>query len=130
MRVDEDGRLLCKVCGEYYSHLVATILAFDDDCYNLTKILVNGIYEIPVREVSYPYRSQGNIHLVFACESGHYFIVSFDGHKGNVNVDQNLLMEKLADFLNHETREGRLPVSLGFNYQLLGCIEKFFHQDG
>lgn len=126
MKVSEEGHLQCGVCGFDYTHLVATIEAYDNDNYELTELVVNRQYTIVCRSKKrYNFRSQGNVHLLYRCEDGHFSIISFDGHKGVVLVDQNPLMNDLARFLNEKTKEQRKKQQLSFemDYTLLGYIE-------
>lgn len=115
--------MLCSVCGFDYTHLIGTIEVIDNDEYQAVEFIINNKYPISTK-FKYGYRSQGNIHLLFRCEDGHFFIKSFDGHKGNVFMDDNILMDELASFLNdlYKNDEERF---LSFNYGLLANIEKF-----
>ncbi|MDF1510670.1 hypothetical protein PZE06_21275 [Robertmurraya sp. DFI.2.37] len=115
--------LLCPVCDYDYSHIIATLQVKDNDDYQTTEVIVNQTYPISVK-TEYKYRSQGNMHILFQCEEGHYFIKSFDGHKGNVSIDENPLMDELAEYLNRVYKDQK-KLSLSFNYELLGNIEKF-----
>lgn len=118
--------VLCSVCDHDYTHIMGTIQVKDDDQYQTTEFIINQEYRIPA-QVKYKFRSQGNIHIIFRCESGHFFIKSFDGHKGNVHIDSNPLMEELADYLN-KTYKKQKESSLSFDFELLGNIEKFIKQ--
>ncbi|OEH53935.1 hypothetical protein AQ616_15795 [Oceanobacillus sp. E9] len=121
----EDGNFLeCPICNFEYSHLIATLSVIDNDQYETSEILVNNEYRI-VSKNEYKFRSQGNLHILFRCEDGHFFIKSFDGHKGIVYVDDNPLMENLTKFLN-ESYSNRDEITYDFNYELLGNIEIFF----
>lgn len=115
----------CSVCDFDYTHLIGIIEVIDNDEYQAVEFIINNKYPISTK-VKYGYRSQGNIHLLFRCEDGHFFIKSFDGHKGNVYTDDNTLMDELSSYLNHlyegESDEERF---LSFNYGLLANIEKF-----
>lgn len=117
--------LHCPICDFDYSHLIATIQVKDDDNYQTTEIIVNHTFPISAK-VHYEYRSQSNIHILFMCEDGHYFIKSFDGHKGNVFVDENPLMNELSAFLNniYKDREEWKDI---VDYELLSNIEKFLN---
>jgi len=115
----------CSVCDFDYIHLIGTIKVIDNDYYQAVEFIINNKYPISTK-VKYDYRSQGNIHLLFRCENGHFFIKSFDGHKGNVYTDDNALMDELSSYLNNvyedDSDEERF---LSFNYNLLANIEKF-----
>lgn len=119
--------LHCSVCEFEYTHLIGTIQVKENDSYMATEVIVNHEHRISTN-VKYNFRSQGNIHLLFRCENGHFFIKSFDGHKGNVYIDDNPLMDELADYLNKAYKE-QTELTLYFNYELLGNIEKFFMKD-
>jgi len=123
--IKEDNLLKCSVCEDDYTHLVTTLKFEDDDHYKTTKVTVNSQYEIPCA-VEYRFRSQGNIHLVFICEEGHYFIKSFDGHKGNVLVDENPLIDDLSRYLNENNNQDEMR--LNFDFKLLGQIESFLNE--
>lgn len=115
--------LLCSVCKFDYTHFIGTIQVTDNDEYQACDFIVNQKYPITVK-TKYEYRSQGNLHLLFRCEDGHFFIKSFDGHKGNVFIDNNQLMDDLASYLNEVYKEDEKR-SLSLDYELLGNIEKF-----
>lgn len=115
--------LLCPTCEYDYNHLICTLNFVDNDEYKTTKVIINNKHEIALA-ARYDYRSQGNIHLLFVCESGHYHSKSFDGHKGNIFVDKNNLMVELVNHLNDREQEDEYSLSL--NYQLLGKLEKYF----
>lgn len=101
---------------------------FYDDFYNLIAVRVSGKYDIRLsKKMRYDFRSQGNIHLLFICEHGHYFHKSFDGHKGNVFVDENTIMDELCNFLNNK-RIDEEDIYWGLNYKLLAHIEEFFNK--
>lgn len=118
--------LTCPTCESDYAHLIGTLQVTDNDERQTTEVVVNHQHSIPV-QVHYEYRSQGNLHILFRCESGHFFIKSFDGHKGNVFVDENPLMDELVNHLNHAYKDDN-GSSLSFDYELLGNIEKFLKQ--
>lgn len=115
--------LHCPVCDFDYSHIIGTIQVKDNDNYQSTEFIINHTFPISAK-VHYEYRSQGNIHILFICESGHYFIKSFDGHKGNIFVDENPLMNELTDFLNNVYKD-RDEWNDSLDYELLANIEKF-----
>lgn len=118
--------LKCNVCGFDYSHLVACIDFVDDDCYRLKSVIVNNQYVIDnFKEIKYQYRSQNSIHLLFICEEGHFFHKSFDGHKGNIYVDNNTIMDELCRFLNDDRNENE-NYNMSFSFEILGKIESFF----
>lgn len=118
-----ENLLLCSVCENDYTHILGTIEAKDDDRGKTVELIVNHQHSIPV-QVPYSYRTQGNLHILFRCEDGHFFFKSFDGHKGNVFVDDNKLMDDLAKNLNavYNTPD---KGSHSFDYELLGNIEKY-----
>ena len=120
---DATNHITCSLCENEYTYLLTSIVVKDNDHYEVTEIIVDNKYSIKVR-TDYPFRSQGSIHLLFACGSGHYFIQSYDGHKGNVYLNENALMDDLELFVNLQF-EGQ-NVSTHFNYELLGYIEKYF----
>lgn len=97
----EDDYLKCPVCDYDYTHL-EKLITFEDDDYNhlVSYSLCDGKKNRINRKINYPYRSQGNVQLLFWCEDHHYFYKGFDGHKGNVSVDQNPIMVQLCNFLN------------------------------
>jgi hypothetical protein len=117
--------LHCPICDFDYSHIIATLQVTDDDNNQTTEVVVNHTYPIKVK-TDYRYRSQGNIHILFQCEDGHFFIKSFDGHKGNVYIDTNPLMAELTDHLN-KVYNDQEELSLSFDFEILGNIEKFFN---
>lgn len=108
----------CPHCDYENNHLIGILEIEADDHYQTIRVIVNNEYSIPVK-TKYEYRSQGNIHLLFRCESGHYFIKSFDGHKGSVFIDENHLMRKLEKHFNIVA----VNADIG-HFQLLGEIEK------
>lgn len=119
-----DNVLCCK-CGDDNLHLVAHLEFADNDNYQATSVLINGKYSIQlIPPIKYQYRSQGNIHLLFQGECGHYNSKSFDGHKGSMILDRNILLDELCAYLDRQMNE----IYLGFNYRLLGEIERFFKQ--
>ncbi|HHT28706.1 MAG TPA: hypothetical protein GXZ82_15885 [Firmicutes bacterium] len=127
-QISDQGYLLCKVCDFEYMHLVGTIEAHDNDSYELTKLVINGKHTIDCQnKKKYSYRSQGNIHLLYRCEEGHFSIISFDGHKGVVLFDRNTLMNDLTMFLNEKTKDDRDKKQFDFvmSYAILGYIEDF-----
>lgn len=126
MKISNMGRLECKVCEFDYSHLIGVIQVECADENLALQFIINGEHEISCNAL-YPYRSQGNVHLLFRCEHGHFFIISFDGHKGNVYVEDNKLMDRLADFLNEKTAEERKRGSytLRLTPEMVGYIEEF-----
>lgn len=119
-----ENKLLCSVCDYDYTHLIGMINVKDNDDYQATDFVVNQKYTISVK-TNYQFRSQGNIHLLFRCEDGHFFVKSFDGHKGMVFLDENPLMYDLGNHLN-KVYEKEDKLSLSLDYELLGNIEKFF----
>lgn len=115
--------VLCRVCDFDYTHIIGMIEVKEDDRGRTTEVMINHQHSIMVN-VDYNFRSQGNLHILFRCESGHYFIKSFDGHKGMVFTDENILMNDLADYLNGIYEKDQ-KLSLIFDYTLLGNIEQF-----
>lgn len=113
----------CPVCDYEYTHILGTIQVKDNDDYQTTELIINQVHSIPAK-VKYKFRSQGNFHMLFRCEDGHFFIKSFDGHKGIVVVDDNPLMEELAEYLN-KVYENQKKLTLSIDYELLGNIDKF-----
>ncbi len=117
--------LNCSVCNFDYSHLITTIEVNDNDEYETTEFVINSQHRIPAK-IDYLFRTQGNIHLLFRCEEGHFFIKSFDGHKGNVFIDENPLMDDLVAYLNVLNKEPQnLTSSWNLSFGLLGQIETF-----
>lgn len=79
-------------------HLMFTVVFNDDDCYNATAVTINGNrYPLQIR---YPFRSQGNAHLIFLSEHYVWFCLSFDGHKGDMFVNSNPVMQYVIKILN------------------------------
>lgn len=115
--------MLCSVCDFDYTHLIGTIEVIDNDEYQAVEFIINNKYPISTN-VKYGYRSQGNIHLLFRCEDGHFFIKSFDGHKGHVFMDDNSLMDDLSSYLN-DIYGNDEELFFSFDYGLLANIEKF-----
>lgn len=115
--------LYCSVCDHDYAHLIGTIEVIDNDENQAVEFMINRKYSIAIK-TKYEYRSQGNIHLLFRCEEGHFFIKSFDGHKGNVFMDENTLMDELTSYLNG-VYQNEKDLFFKLNYDLLGNIEKF-----
>jgi len=108
-----------------YAHMVALIRFCDDDSYNLTEVIVNEIYKIKVnssQKLVTQYRSQGNYQIIFSTEGGPYFYKGFDGHKGNIFIDSNIIMSELIDHINNSNLESKSF----FDFELLGVIEMFF----
>lgn len=115
--------LHCSVCNHDYAHLIGTIEVIDNDEMQAIEFIINNKYSIKIK-TKYEYRSQDNIHLLFRCEDGHFFIKSFDGHKGNIFMDENALMDELTSYLNG-VYQNEKDLFFTFNYELLGNIEKF-----
>lgn len=124
----QDGVLLCSVCEQNYNHLIGTIQVIDDDSYNATKLIVSlkgKTYEIDAN-IQYEFRTQGNLSLLFLCESSHYHIFSFDGHKGTVFVNSNKLMDKISSALNKKIETSSNPngyINHLTNYEVIAAIE-------
>lgn len=114
--------LTCKHCGGNYVHFLGSFTVDDDNHYKTSEVELNGKYVFTVK-ARYDYRSQGNIHLLFICENGDYFIKSFDGHKGNVHIDQNSLMEELEEHLNEQSSDS---YSFHVDNELLQNIKEYF----
>ena len=82
------------------THIVTTFEMSDDDLYQATKIRFMSGKEATVK-VKYPFRSQGNVHIVTTNEiNNRYRIYSFDGHKGSMYINENETIEKLEKELN------------------------------
>ncbi|MCX4313381.1 MAG: hypothetical protein OSJ83_05910 [Clostridia bacterium] len=83
-------------------HLRFTIEFRDDDCYQTKCVIINGReYDLKIK---YPYRSQGNAHLIFLSEGGVWFGLSFDGHKGDMFVNSNSIISYLVKILNADLK--------------------------
>ncbi len=79
-------------------HLMFSLKFRDDDYYNTTEVTINNkAYKLSVR---YPFRSQGNDHLIFYSEDGQWFRMSFDGHKGDMFVNSNEIIDRTINVLN------------------------------
>lgn len=116
--------LPCSICNLQNTHLITTFSFTDNDSYVATNVEIDGRININI-DTQYNYRSQGNIHLLFLCEDGHYFAKSFDGHKGGVFLDTNSPMDKLVKFLNeNETLKDDYTFTL--SDKLLGIIVSYF----
>lgn len=121
--------LECPYCpGSDYHHLVTTITFTDDDSYKMVTVKVGDhVFDVSGLEIRYDYRSQGNIHLLFVSECcGKYHMKSFDGHKGNVFMDENSFVYGLVRFINHKSlkikNRGEWTLT---DLQLLTAIEDF-----
>lgn len=117
-------QVLCKVCEFDYAHIIGTMNVKDNDRYQATEVIVNNEYSISTN-ARHEYRSQGNVHILFGCEEGHFFIKSFDGHKGNMFEDENPLMDGLAEYLNDKYKDEEY-LTLTLDFELLGNIENYF----
>lgn len=96
-----DSILYCKNCGEINLHIGAIIeVVTESDTRTATGLLIDKEHLVKLDNMKYPFRSQGNIHVLFVGECGHFNIKSFDGHKGTVYEDDNELMEELTAYLN------------------------------
>lgn len=115
--------LRCPLCEYDYIHLIGTIEVIDNDEGQAIEFMINHKHSLAIK-TKYEYRSQGNIHLLFRCEDGHFFIKSFDGHKGNVFMDENTLMDELTSYLN-EVYQNEKNLFFTLSFELLGNIEKF-----
>ena len=115
--------MLCPICDFENNHIIAHITAIDNDNYETTEFIINGKYNISAR-LKYNFRSQGNIHILFSCEDGHFHAKSFDGHKGIVFVDENPLMDEIALYLNEVYKDSQ-DSKYYFDFEILGHIEKF-----
>ncbi|QOY37624.1 hypothetical protein AWH56_008600 [Anaerobacillus isosaccharinicus] len=114
--------IFCPICDYDYTHILGTIQFITDE-YWVSEVLVNQKYSIPVK-FEYNFRSQGNIHILFRCERGHYFVVSFDGYKGIVFVNENTLVNELLGYLN-ETADDKFGFKFSIDFNLVGRIETF-----
>ncbi|MEB2301588.1 hypothetical protein LAV72_18455 [Lysinibacillus xylanilyticus] len=121
-----DSELLCTVCNSEYNRLRAIIKVSDNDNYEATRfdIDINGEnFKLEV-VVPYNFRSQGNVHLLYICSSGHYHFVSFDGHKGRVFANRNELFNNIAAHLN----KGLNPDNDSeYEHHLIGKIEAYLN---
>ncbi|KGA83696.1 hypothetical protein KQ41_06555 [Lysinibacillus fusiformis] len=120
-----DSELICTVCNSEYNRLIAIIKVAANDNYETTR------FDIDIDEerfklnvgVRYNFRSQGNVHLLYSCDSGHYHFISFDGHKGRVFANRNELFSNMASHLN--------KVDSDFEhlnrFHLIGEIEAFLN---
>lgn len=94
-----DHRVNCAICNQEYTNIIGTLIVDCNDNYEVTQLVLNGVHHIPAN-VKYDFRSQGNIHILFICKgNGHFFIKSYDGHKGTTYIDSNSLMNSLALYL-------------------------------
>lgn len=126
--------LRCPTCETEYTHIIGTLEVVTDpnkhpiEKEKVVEIIVNGKFHIPVdTRLGYEYETQGNIHLLFSCEvSGHFFIKSFDGHKGNMHLDNNSLMDGLALYLTNVYEKEELHGKV--DYRMLGHIESFLNR--
>lgn len=72
------------------------------DWYDTTKVKINDTeYDFVAK---YDFRSQGNAHLIFWSESDYWFAMSFDGHKGDMVVNRNSIIDFLVYTLNERAR--------------------------
>lgn len=123
----ESNFLLCSKCGFDYTHLLTSLKFTDDDSYKLLKVSFDSQeIDISHKKIKYPYRSQGNIHLLFFCEDQHYFHKSFDGHKGCIHVDENPIMTLLCDYLNRRLKTKQFEGNDYSNTDLESEIKNFF----
>ena len=83
-------------------HLKYNIVFDDDDSYNTTAVTING-KRYPLH-IPYGFRSPGNAHLVFLSEDYVWFCLSFDGHKGDMFVNDNEILKHLIKILNANER--------------------------
>ena len=68
------------------------------DWYDTTTVKINNKeFDFAVK---YPFRSQGNAHLIFWSEGCLWFAMSFDGHKGDMFVSRNSIIGHLISTLN------------------------------
>jgi hypothetical protein len=117
----------CPTCEYEYNHFLASItVEVPEDDYNAAAISVNinnENYRIRLKS-KYPYRSQGNIHLLFYCEQDHYHFISYDGHKGHIFVNENSLIDDLSTYINSYSDDSKSIYGFG-KYKLLSIIEEF-----
>ncbi|MCM1368498.1 MAG: hypothetical protein NC184_06805 [Roseburia sp.] len=79
-------------------HLEYLIKFCVNDDRRISDVIINGRnYKW---EYEYPFRSQGNAHLIFLSEYGVWFGLSFDGHKGDMFVNSNPIIDYLIKKLN------------------------------
>lgn len=82
-----------------FNHIYATIsFTESNDDYFAKNILINSV-SYPF-EKKYPFRFQKNIHIIFVSESNVFTSVSFDGHKGQIYVNDNEIILSLVRSLN------------------------------
>lgn len=118
-----DHRVNCAICNSEYNYIIGTLVVNCNDKYEVTELVLNGEFRIPA-SVKYDFISQGNVHIIFACQSnGHFFIKSYDGHKGTTYIDSNSLMNSLALHLANAYRKEESPPQA--NPKLVGHIESF-----
>ena len=123
----QNNYLLCTVCGYDYTHFLTSINLIGDDDYNLLRVSFDGIdIDLSKNKLGYPYRSQGNINLIFFCEDQHYFYKSFDGHKGSIHLDDNPIMDQLCTYLNSEAKKKKLEFNAFYDNSLKNKIADFF----
>ena len=73
------------------------------DTWWTEKVIINhSCYEL---NMHYCFRTQGNTHLIFQSEAGLWFAISFDGHKGDMFVNQNPIIDYVVRILNMENLE-------------------------
>lgn len=121
-KMNQATNMTCH-CGDDYFHLMARLEFKDNDNYQVTSVKVDGEHKITFSSpIKYPYRSQGNLHLLFAGECGHFAAKSFDGHKGYIFLDQNPLMYELCRYLDCSIGEFQSKV----DYRVLAAMERFF----
>ena len=132
----DNNVLKCTVCDDIYTHFLCTIeVRTKPDTYETTSILIDGRNPVDI-QIDYPFRSQSNIHLVFACENGEYFVISFDGHKGNVFTEGNDVMEGLQEWLNDDLNNWiekdpeNHSIELTKDSRLISSIEDYFYYIG
>jgi hypothetical protein len=116
--------LKCSKCKDEFTQL-ETVITFHldmEDEYK-TKSVRIGEFHLPL-EIKYSFRSLSNIHLVYRCNHGMgcFFILSFDGHKGSVYVNENELINELSNYLNERQK---LIESINLEHE---CIRFFIEK--
>ena len=95
--------LTCPYCKDDHTHFLATIRIRTDYEEVAKSLKINDRYSIDL-DFPYQFRSRENIHLLFRCENNHYFIESYDDHKGQIFINQNDMIEDLERNLNAYTQ--------------------------
>ena len=101
-----DGKLEFK-CGEKeYGNLhLEYLIQFKTEGNQITKVYINQ-KEFDL-EQKYDYMSQGNIHVIFYSEDCKWVSLNLDGHKGDMYVRGNSIINFLVLMLNEELRKSK-----------------------